>query len=104
VQSLSNLSHRRVHAGFDIDEHTLAPQQVDDLTAGDELLPPLDQQDQQVHRLALDPNGPPVSPQLVAGDVQLILAEAKRLAWAGALHPDNHGHNVITGLWTASYR
>ena len=41
------------------------------------LASPLDQHDQQVHWLPLEPDGAPVSPQLVGWDVKLEVAEAK---------------------------
>ena len=42
-----------------------------------ELAPALDEQDQEVHRLPLEPDGSPVAAQLVGRDVQLEVAEAK---------------------------
>ena len=85
TQRLSNLPHRRVDACLDVDEHVLAPQPVDDLGARDEDIPPLDQQEQQIHRMAFEAHRAAVAAQLVGGDVELEVAEAEGLAGLG--HP-----------------
>ena len=41
-----------------------------------ELTAPLDQEDQEVHRQALEAHRLPVAPQLVGGDIELEAAEA----------------------------
>jgi hypothetical protein len=71
----------------DVDEDVFAPEPVDDLAARDEQASAPDQQDQQIHRLALESNRtPPSAAQLVGRDVELELAETKRLLWVGRQH------------------
>jgi hypothetical protein len=77
VQGLTDLSNRRVNAGFDVHEDVLAPQLVDDLAATHQQAPPLDQHDEQVHRLPLEPARTPVPAQLVGCDVELEVPEPK---------------------------
>ena len=76
MQRLANLADRGVHGRLHIDEDVLPPQALDDLVAGDELTAPLDQEDQQIHRQALEAHRLPVAPQLVGGDIELEAAEA----------------------------
>ena len=70
-------------ARLHVDEHVLAPEAIDDLGAGDELAPPLDEQDEQIHRVALESNGAALAAELVRRDVELEVAKAKPLAWIG---------------------
>src|SRR5688500_7684729 len=64
-----------MHTGFDVHKDILAPQLVDYLAATHQQAPPLDQHDQQVHRLPLEPASAPVPAQLVGCDVELEVAE-----------------------------
>jgi hypothetical protein len=80
AQGLTDLADRRVDAGFDIDEHVLSPEPVDDLAPEDQLAPARDEEEEQVHRLALQPHEAPAAAQLVRGGVELELAEPERMA------------------------
>ena len=77
AQRLPDLADRGVDAGLDVDEDVRPPEPLGDLGARDELSRPLDQQDQQVHRLPPQLHPPALSPQLVRTEVQLELAEAE---------------------------
>ena len=79
AKGLPDFADRRVDAGFDINEHVLAPQPVDDVAAGDELTSVFDQQDEEVHWASLEFDGAPLAPQLVRGDIELEITEPKRL-------------------------
>ena len=85
MEGLPDLPHRRVDARLDVDEHVLAPQPLDDVGTGDEIVPPLDEQEQQIHRMALETHRAAVATQLVGSDVELEVAEAQGLAGLG--HP-----------------
>ena len=67
-------------ARLHVDEHVLAPEELDDLGPRHEVAPPLDEQQEQVHRMALETNRAAVAAQLVGRDVELEIAEAERLA------------------------
>jgi hypothetical protein len=86
AQSPANLANRRVHASVDVDEHLLAPQAVDDLFARHQLTSPLDEHEQEVHRLLFEPNRTAPATQFVSCDVQLEVAEAKHLAYEWFAH------------------
>ena len=82
----ADLANGRVHAGVDVDEDVLAPQPVDDVVARHQLTSPLDEHDQEVHRLPFEPNRTAAATQFVSRDVQLEVAEAERLTlgWTSA--------------------
>ena len=67
-------------ARLDVDEDVLAPEELDDLGPRHEVVPPLDEQEEQVHRMALETNRAAVAAQLVGRDVELEIAEAERFA------------------------
>jgi hypothetical protein len=75
-----------VCTGVDINEHVLAPQPLDDVFARDQLTSPLDEHDQEVHRLPFESNGAAATTQVISSDVQLEVAEAEPLAWVGYQH------------------
>src|SRR5688572_6598123 len=77
AQRLADFANRRVHPCLDVDEDVLTPEAIDDLTPQHELASPFDEQQQQVHRLPLDPHGTSVPTQLVGADVQLEVTEPK---------------------------
>lgn len=79
AQRLADLANRSVHSSFNVDEDVLTPQPIDDLTPQHELASPFDEQQQQVHRLPLDPHGTSVPAQRVGADVQLEVTEPKRV-------------------------
>ena len=80
AQRLSNLANRGVDARVDVDKDVFSPEPVDDLGAGDELPPVLDEQNEQVHRLPFEANRPSVATQLAGAKIELEVAESKRLA------------------------
>ena len=80
-----------MNAGLDVDKDVLPPQRIDDLRPRDEPLPVGDQQDQKIHRLAFEPNGPPVAAKLIARDIEVEVQEAKELRWIGWGHPSSAG-------------
>jgi hypothetical protein len=68
-----------VDARLDVYEHVFSPQTVDDVAAGDELVPALDQQDQEIHWLTLEPDRAAKVAQSVRGNVELEILKAIRL-------------------------
>ena len=88
AQRLPDLADGGVDAGLDVDEDVLGPEPGDDVAPRDELAPPLDQQDEEVHRLPLEPYRLPFTPQLVGRDVQLEGVKAERLGRFGGRHRD----------------
>ena len=102
AKSPANLSNRGVDAGLDVDEDVLAPQPIDDVFAGHQLTSPLDQHDQEVHRLSFEPDRAAAAAQLVAGDVQLELAEAEDSARVGRLHHPLASARFITAIRSAT--
>ena len=77
-----------------IDEDIFAPQAFDDVGARNEMTAALDQQNEKVHRLPLEPNGTPLPAQFVARDVELEVAKAKPLA--GINRPNLRRYQVLT--------
>ena len=72
---------------FDVDEHVLPPQAIDDVAAREELGPTLHQQDQEVHRLPFQPDRVAVAAELVGGPGRSSeIAEAECLARIGRRH------------------
>ena len=76
----------QIKTGFDVDEHVLSPQALDDLAVREELGSTLHQQDQEVHRLPFQPDRAAVAAELVGGQVELEIAEAECLARMGRGH------------------
>ena len=76
--ALANLEDDGVDAGLHVDEHVLAPQPIDDLGPRDELLPSLDEQDEEVHGLPFEPHGMTLPAQLVGGEIELAVPEPQR--------------------------
>ena len=79
VQGLPDLPDRCVDAHLHIDEDVLTPEPGDDRFARHQFPASFDEQDQQIHRLALEPDGTAFPPQFVALHVELEVAEAKHL-------------------------
>jgi hypothetical protein len=79
AQRLADLADGGINARLDVDEDIFAPQAIDDVGAEYELTAALDEQNEKVHGLALEPDTPPLAAQLVASDVELEVAKAKRL-------------------------
>jgi hypothetical protein len=75
-----------VNPGLNVNEDPLLPQPSGNLASRDELAATLDQQDQEIHRLALQPDCPPVAAQLVAGNVEREVAEQQLLGTGGHQH------------------
>ena len=86
AQRLPDLADGGVHTGLDIDEDVLGPEAGDDVTPRDELTAPLDEEDEQVHRLPLEPYRSALTAQLVGGDVELEVVKPEGLVRFGGRH------------------
>src|SRR6185436_6492269 len=99
VQGPPDLSDRGIDARLHVDEHIIAPQPRDDVLSCHQLPASLNEQDQQIHRLALEPNRLAAAPQLVAPRVELEVCESKHLADLRRPHGVfERGYGAITPL------
>jgi hypothetical protein len=97
VQGLANLADDRIDARLHIDEDVLAPQLIDDVTAGDELTSTFDEKDEEIHRLSFESDRAAVTAQRVRRDIELEVAKAKRLTRIG--HPrSSETPQIVSGL------
>src|SRR5215471_10014158 len=74
AQHGADFSYRAVDATIDVYEDVFAPQFVDDLLARDQFAPPLDEEDEKVHRLAFEFDPFAVYGEFVAVEVNAELA------------------------------
>ena len=86
MQRRSQLPDDCIDTRFDLDEHILFPKPRNDLRACDQFAATLHEQDEQVHRLALEPHGPPITTQLICTDIELEGTEATQRDRRGTGH------------------
>jgi len=72
-------------AHFRVDEDARPPEPVDDVAAWNQLAPPFDEQNEQVHRAPLDPDRLAAAAESVRRDVELEISEPE-CGRAGAGH------------------
>src|SRR5918994_526964 len=98
-QGLANLAYGGVDAGVHIHEDIFTPELIDDLGPRHQMPAALDEQDEQVHRLAFEPNEAAAATQLVRGRIEFVIAEAERFGEVLTGH-----HRAIEGLNSATTR
>ena len=73
AESGADFSHDVVDIGLGIDKKIRAPEFSHDVLAGNELIAPANEKNQQLHGLLLERNAPPEAAELVAPQVQFHL-------------------------------
>jgi hypothetical protein len=83
-QRLPDFADRSVHPGLDVNEYVLTPKSIDDVAAANELASPMDQQDQNVHRLTTQFHSAAEAAQLAPRHIELEIIEAENNSAAKA--------------------